>query len=152
MTHPAMRVDIGRGVENGEGRAVYLGIADHLADLFESVTPRAYGDAIETIEKYAPYRRNDGPGAILHGFATVELKRPGGLHLAANVRPTNAVRAVIRDQMIKPGRDTLTFTLIEWPDGRTLVTCENSQIIGGIWLAFLSPEATAELHEAMTNA
>ncbi len=60
---PVLRLDVGRGVENGEGRAVWMGRVSRLADVFEAVTTREYGDPITVIRKFAPYTRNDGPGS-----------------------------------------------------------------------------------------
>lgn len=142
----AFRHDVGRGITGGQGRAVYLGRVDRLADLFSDVSPRKYGDPIAVIRKYAPYHRSDGPGAELHGYATVKLK---GAYVGANVTPTDAVAEVITEQMIKPGRDSITFQIIEWDSGEALVTADNSQIIGGVWLAFLSPAGVAEVREAL---
>lgn len=152
MTEPKMRHDIGRGTENGQGRAVYLGRVEHLADVFAAVAPRTFGDPTGTVKEYTDgaYRPSDRRyPCLLTDYASLELRSGYPKHHGARVTPTAAVIDVIDHWMIHPTNDRISFKVIEWESGEALVTADNGVIIGGVWLAFLMPSAVSELRDAL---
>lgn len=72
---------------------------------------------------------DERPRNTVGPFCTVETKQRR--HRSIAVRATDATMAALS------GRDTLSFRVIEHPDGRVLVTCCHNQIIGSHWLAFV---------------
>lgn len=69
-------------------------------------------------------------------YCTVSGKR----HEALHVVPNEAVMAHIRQRMILGSNDTVNFKCVMRDDGTCLVTADNSQIIGGTWLALIPAE------------
>jgi hypothetical protein len=43
--------------------------------------------------------------------------------------------------------DVMNFGAIEWQDGRTLIKCENTKIIGGAWLAKINSVTIPDFKE-----
>ena len=152
-TDPKMRIDVGRENRPEQMRAVHLGRVDRLADVFTHVERRAFGDPTPTIvtlpmSDYDRKRRN--APCHVSGYATMKLRSGYPRHHGANVEVSDDVMRVIREWMIHPGNDTISFEVIEWDNGDALVMARNSVILGDTWIAFLAPSALAELREALS--
>lgn len=52
-----------------------------------------------------------------------------------DVQPTKAAIEAMERYITFVEFDTMNFEAIEWQDGRTLIVCHNSKIIGGPWVA-----------------
>ena len=132
------------------------------SDIFKSATPRDLdSSAVRSQLDLDAYRKrttahtwsvddwNAKPGkrarklpCYLSRFATLKIQTGTEADRSwrtvyLDVEPTDAAIEVIGNNAVLPEYDTLNCEIIGWPDGRSLVVCRNSKIIGGPWVAII---------------
>lgn len=75
----------------------------------------------------------DRGGMHFSSFCTVELASRRFYEVVAR---DEVLDLVCKHTIVIPD-DTMYFKIIDWKDGRSLVTCDHNQIIGGVWLAII---------------
>lgn len=56
------------------------------------------------------------------------------------VRAKREIEHLILENTIHVEYDVMNFKVIDWRDGTSLVTCDHSRILGGVWLCLLDNE------------
>jgi hypothetical protein len=71
----------------------------------------------------------------MHLSTFCTLKQPGERRIHLDVVPTAEAIAMVSANTIHVSWDTMSWEVIVWDDGRALVVCSHSSIIGSVWIA-----------------
>lgn len=111
-------------------KRIHMADETDFAAFFEDVTQERPTEDKAGVLRYGKDRMRVGPYICFSGKAGSGVKG----YTAAWGRPTAKLMALLEEAALVVEDDTLSFEVIPWADGRTLLTAQHGKIIGSYWL------------------